>query len=276
MINIRLLLKYFTPYYGSAIRNIIYNILSAIFALISYTLVIPFLNILFNRVEIVSAPGVFHFSLDYFGTFIKYYFSEFIDKQGQIATLLLVVITVIVASFFKNGFIFLANNSLAYIRASTVRGLRRKLYNKILKLPLAYFSDAWKGDVMTRISNDVQEVETSVTASLTMLIRDPMYIIIFAVYLFVSSFELTLIALALLPFAGLLIGKISRTLRSSSYRGQQNLGHLLSIVEETLTGLRIIKAFNAERKMLAKFGELNERYAKVFNVLQEKPTWLYQ
>ena len=121
MINIKLLLKFFAPYYGSAIRNIIYNILSAVFALISYTLVIPFLNILFNRVEIVTAPGGFRFSSDYFGTFIKYYFSEFIDKHGQIATLLLVVIIVIVASFFKNGFIFLANNSMAYLRASTVR-----------------------------------------------------------------------------------------------------------------------------------------------------------
>lgn len=270
MINIKLLLKYFAPYYGSAIRNIIYNILSAVFALISYTLVIPFLNILFNRVEIVTAPGGFRFSSDYFGTFIKYYFSEFIDKHGQIATLLLVVIIVIVASFFKNGFIFLANNSMAYLRASTVRDLRRKLYNKILKLPLLFFSDARKGDLMTRISSDVQEVETSVMASLTMLIRDPMYIIIFAVYLFVTSFELTLIALALLPFAGWLIGKISRTLRSSSYHGQQYLGHLLSVVEETLTGLRIIKAFNAERKMLVKFAEVNERYAKVFKRVARK------
>lgn len=270
MINIKLLLKYFAPYYGSAIRNIIYNILSAVFALISYTLVIPFLNILFNRVEIVTAPGGLRFSSDYFGTFIKYYFSEFIDKHGQIATLLLVVIIVIVASFFKNGFIFLANNSMAYLRASTVRDLRRKLYNKILKLPLLFFSDARKGDLMTRISSDVQEVETSVMASLTMLIRDPMYIIIFAVYLFVTSFELTLIALALLPFAGWLIGKISRTLRSSSYHGQQYLGHLLSVVEETLTGLRIIKAFNAERKMLVKFAEVNERYAKVFKRVARK------
>ncbi len=270
MKNLRLLLKYFAPYRWSAFRNILYNILSAVFALGTYTLVIPFLNILFNRVEVVTHPGNFQLNADYVGTFFKYYLSEFIDKHGQAGALLLVVMIVIGASFFKNGFIFLANNSMAFIRASTVRDLRRKLFHKVLRLPLSFFTDARKGDVMTRISNDVQEVEISVVASLTMLIRDPMYIIIFAIYLFVSSFELTLFALALLPVSGWLIGKISRTLRSSSYLGQQHLGQLLSVVEETLTGLRIIKGFNAENKMQAQFAESNERYAKVFKRVTRK------
>ena len=270
MKNLRLLLKYFAPYRWSAFRNILYNILSAVFALGTYTLVIPFLNILFNRVEVVTHPGNFQLNADYVGTFFKYYLSEFIDKHGQAGALLLVVMIVVGASFFKNGFIFLANNSMAFIRASTVRDLRRKLFHKVLRLPLSFFTDARKGDVMTRISNDVQEVEISVVASLTMLIRDPMYIIIFAIYLFVSSFELTLFALALLPVSGWLIGKISRNLRSSSYLGQQHLGQLLSVVEETLTGLRIIKGFNAENKMQAQFAESNERYAKVFKRVTRK------
>lgn len=270
MNDIKLLLKYFAPYRWSAFRNIIYNILSAVFALISYTLVIPFLNILFGRVAMVIHPGVFQFDADYIGTFFKYYLSTFIDKHGQAGALLLVVLIVIGASFFKNGFIFLANNSMAFIRASTVRDLRRKLYNKILRLPLSFFTDARKGDVMARISNDVQEVEMSVMASLTMMFRDPMYIMIFAIYLFVSSFELTLFALALLPVSGWVIGKISRNLRSSSFLGQQYLGRLLSIVEETLTGLRIIKGFNAEKKMQMQFAESNERYAKVFKRVTRK------
>ena len=270
MKNIRLLLKYFAPYRWSAFRNIIYNILSAVFALISYTLVIPFLNILFGRVAKVIHPGVFQFDADYIGTFFKYYLSTFIDKYGQAGALLLVVLIVIGASFFKNGFIFLANNSMAFMRASTVRDLRRKLYNKILRLPLSFFTDARKGDVMARISNDVQEVEMSVMASLTMMFRDPVYIMIFAIYLFVSSFELTLFALALLPVSGWVIGKISRNLRSSSFLGQQYLGRLLSIVEETLTGLRIIKGFNAEKKMQMQFAESNERYAKVFKRVTRK------
>jgi ATP-binding cassette, subfamily B, bacterial MsbA len=264
MKNLRLLLKYFAPYRWSAVRNILYNILSALFALISYTLAIPFLKILFNRVEVVTYPGEFQFTADYLGAFSKYYLSAFIEKHGQSGALMLVVLIVICSSLFKNGFIFMANNSMAYIRASTVRDLRKKLYNKILGLPLAFFTDARKGDVMSRISNDVQEIEVSVMSSLTMLFRDPMYIMIFVVYLFISSYELTLFALALLPVSGWLIGRASRTLRSSSFLSQQYLGRLLSVVEETLTGLRIVKGFNAEEKMKAQFAKTNERYSKIF------------
>jgi subfamily B ATP-binding cassette protein MsbA len=178
--------------------------------------------------------------------------------------LLLVSLVFTVASLFKNGFIFLANNSLAYIRASTVRDLRKKMYNKVLNLSLSFFTDARKGDIMTRISNDVQEIEVSVMSSLTMLYRDPIYILIFVIYLFISSYQLTVFALVLLPVSGWLIGRVSRTLRSSSLLGQQNLGQLLSVVEETLSGLRIIKGFNAENKMKEQFNVTNEKYSKIF------------
>lgn len=270
MNNVKLLLKYFAPYKWSAVRSITYNVLSAIFALVSYTLVMPFLKILFKTVEIVGHPGDFQFSTAYLDAFSKYYLSMFIETKGQAGALILVVIIVIVASLFKNTFIFMANNSMAFIRASTVRDLRRKMYHKVLKLPLSFFTDARKGDVMTRISNDVQEIEVSVMASLTMMFRDPMYIIIFVIFLFVSSYELTLFAMVLLPISGWLIGRASRTLRSSSLLGQQHLGRLLSVVEETLTGLRIVKGFNAEKKMKAQFAESNERYAKVFKRVTRK------
>jgi subfamily B ATP-binding cassette protein MsbA len=270
MKNVRLLLKYFAPYRWSAVRNVIYNILSALFALLSYTLAVPFLKILFNTVEITNHPGDFQLTSDYISLFTKYYLSAFIESNGQGGALFLVVLIVIVASFFKNGFIFLANNSMAYIRASTVRDLRKRLYDKVLKLPLSFFTNARKGDIMTRISNDVQEIEISVMASLTMIFRDPMYIMIFVIYLVVSSLQLTLFALVLLPVSGWLIGRASRTLRSSSLLGQQYLGRLLSVVEETLTGLRIIKGFNAEKKMSMQFANSNERYAKVFKRVTRK------
>jgi len=270
MNNIRLLLKYFAPYKWSAVKNILYNLLSALFALLTFTLVKPFLTVLFNRVEVVANPGPFQLTPAYIGTFSKYYLSSFIDKNGQSGALLLVMLIVIGASLFKNGFIFMANNSIAYIRACTVRDLRKKLYHKILRLPLSFFTDARKGDVMTRISNDVQEIEVSVMASLTMMFRDPLYILIFVTYLFISSYELTLFALVLLPVSGWLIGRASRTLRSSSLLAQQYLGRLLSVVEETLTGLRIVKGFNAEEKMKAQFSDSNERYAKVFKRVTRK------
>ena len=266
----RLLLKYIKPYKWSAIRNILYNLLSAIFALVSYTLIIPFIKILFNRVEIATSPGEFKLTIDYLNEFAKYYLSFFIDKHGQAGALLLVSLVFVVASLFKNGFIFLANNSLAYIRACTVRDLRSKMYHKVLRLPLSFFTNSRKGDIMTRISNDVQEIEISVMSSLTMIFRDPLYILIFVLYLFITSYQLTLIALILLPISGWLIGRASRTLRSSSLVGQQNLGRLLSVVEETLTGLRIIKGFNAEKKMKAQFGASNEQYSKVFKRVTRK------
>jgi ATP-binding cassette, subfamily B, bacterial MsbA len=264
MKNIRLLLKYFAPYKWSAVRNIGYNILSALFALISYTLVIPFLKILFDRVETVNHPGAFQMTTSYLSSFARYYLSAFIEKHGQIGALMLVVVIVVIASLFKNGFIFMANNSMAYIRSCTVRDLRRKMYHKVLRLPLSFFTDARKGDVMTRISNDVQEIEVSVMSSLNMMFRDPIYILIYVIYLLVSSYELTLFALVLLPISGWLIGRASRTLRSSSLTSQQYLGRLLSVVEETLTGLRIVKGFNAEEKMKAQFADINEKYSKVF------------
>ena len=266
----RLLLKYLEPYKWSAVRNIVYNILSAIFALVSYTLVIPFLKILFDHVEAVPYPGKFQISIDYLDSFGRYYLYAFIDRNGEVGALLLVILIVIVASLFKNGFIFLANNSMAYIRACTVRDLRKKMYFKVLRLPLSFFTDARKGDVMTRISNDVQEIEISVMSSLTMLFRDPLYILIFIGYLFVTSYQLTLFAMLLLPVSGWLIGRASRTLRSTSFMGQQYLGKLLSVVEESLTGLRIIKGFNAEEKMKSHFSDTNEQYSKVFKRVTRK------
>jgi subfamily B ATP-binding cassette protein MsbA len=266
MTNIRLLLKYIAPYKGSAIKNIIYNILSAIFTLITFSLIKPFLEVLFDydKIVAVSDPGPFQLNPDYLGKLQKFILADFIDKYGPSGALLMAVLVVLGASLFKNTFIFLANNCMAFIRSSTVRDLRKKLYSKILRLPLSFFTDARKGDVMTRISNDVQEVEVSVMSSLTMMFRDPVLIVVLVIYLFVSSYELTLFALFLLPVSGWLIGRASRTLRSSSFTGQQNLGKLLTIVEETLTGLRIVKGFNAERKMQAQFAESNERYSKVF------------
>ncbi len=270
MNTIRVLLKYLKPYRFQAFKNVFFNILSAFFALFTYTLVGPFLNLLFNNTEQVSDPGAFRLSFEYLVDFGKYHFYSFIEQRGIAVTLLLVSLVVILASLLKNGFVFLANNNMAFIRAGTVRDLRKRMYDKVLKLPLSYFSDARKGDVMTRISNDVQEIELSVMSSLTVMFRDPLYIIVFVSYLMATSVRLTLFALIMMPVSGWLIGKASRTLKSASFAGQQSLGRLLSVVEETLSGLRIIKGFNAEEKMRGEFAETNEIYSKIFKRVARK------
>ena len=270
MNTIRILLKYLKPYKFQAFKNVFFNILSAFFALFTYTLVGPFLNLIFNNTEQASDPGAFRLSFEYLVDFGKYHFYTIVEQRGITVTLLLVSLVVILASLLKNGFVFLANNNMAFIRAGTVRDLRKRMYDKVLRLPLSYFSDARKGDVMTRISNDVQEIELSVMSSLTVMFRDPLYIIVFVSYLMATSVRLTLFALIMMPVSGWLIGKASRTLKSASFAGQQSLGRLLSVVEETLSGLRIIKGFNAEKKMMGEFAETNDKYSKIFRRVARK------
>ncbi len=270
MNSVKILLQYLKPYRWLAVQNIGFNILSAFFALFSYTLIAPFLQILFNRVEPIPHPGEFTLTASYLKDLAGWFFSSSIDRFGEMKTLLIVVLSFAVASFLKNLLIFLANNCMAALRAATVRDIRNRLYEKTLRLPLSYFSDARKGDLLTRVSNDVQEIEISVMSSLSMLFRDPFTILIFITYLSVTSPQLTLAALIVLPASGWVIGRISRTLRSASLVGQRALGGLLSVFEETLTGLRIVKGFNAEEKMQEQFGKANERYTKIFRRVARK------
>ncbi|MDM8001773.1 MAG: ABC transporter ATP-binding protein [Bacteroidota bacterium] len=270
MKSIRILMQYLRPYKWLAVQNMGYNILSAFFALFTYTLIVPFLQILFKRVEAVPDPGPFSLSASYIKDWANWFFSSSIERYGEMRTLLMVVIIFAIASFIKNLLVFLANNCMASLRAGTVRDVRNRIYDKILRLPLSYFSEARKGDLMTRVSNDVQEIEISVMSSLSMMFRDPFTIIIFVVYLFVTSPQLTLFALLMLPMSAWAIARISRSLKTRSFVGQRALGRLLSVLEETLTGLRIIKGFNAEDKMRRQFGIANDKYTKTFRRVVRK------
>lgn len=263
-------MQYLRPYKWLAVQYMGFNILSAFFALFTYTLIVPFLQILFKRVEPVPDPGSFSFSASYLKDWANWFFSSSIERYGEMRTLLMVVIIFAIASFIKNLLVFLANNCMASLRAGTVRDVRNRIYDKILRLPLSYFSEARKGDLMTRVSNDVQEIEISVMSSLSMMFRDPFTIIIFVVYLFVTSPQLTLFALLMLPLSAWAIARISRSLKTRSFIGQRALGRLLSVLEETLTGLRIIKGFNAEDKMRRQFGVANEKYTNTFRRVVRK------
>ena len=180
------------------------------------------------------------------------------DAAGALA---LVSILVVAFSLLKNGFLFVANYVLAPIRSFVVRDLRNDVYKKVLRLPLSYYNEARKGDIISLISSDVQEIEVSLLTSLNMLFRNPITIIIFLGILFSISFKLTLFVLLILPLTGIFIGRIGRSLRRTTYKGQMRLGDLMAMMEETLTGLRIIKAFNGEKRMTEGFARTNHSFA---------------
>ena len=251
---------YIKPYWFYAVLNILFNVLSAFFALFSFVMAIPFLRILFETQEMVTSPVPFELSTQALQHNFNFYLSRIITDQGPASALLLVSGMVVIMALLKTGFKFLANYYITPVRVGVVRDIRNRVYSKILRLPMSYFSESRKGDIMSRVGMDVNEIELSVMSSLEMIFRDPITIIIFLVYMFVINYQLTLFALVLLPVSGVFIGRIGKNLRKSSMKLQTQQGTLLSILEETLSGMRIVKAFNGARKITEKFTETNEAY----------------
>jgi len=177
--------------------------------------------------------------------------------------LLLVSASMIFFSLLRNLFAYLSLHFLAPMRAGIVKDIRNNLYVKILSLPASYFSNEKKGDLMARMTNDVQEIESSIISSLEMAFRDPLTILIYLGFLIIMSPQLTLFVLVLLPISGFIIGRIGRSLRKKSFKSQTKLGTLLSLIEETLSGLRIIKAFTAEKPMTGRFMIINDEFTKL-------------
>ncbi len=264
------IVSYIKPYWVSALLNVIFNILSAFFALFSFMMVIPFLRILFDKQEKVTELMPFALKAEILQHNFNYYISQVIENHGASTALLLVSVFVIVMALFKTSFGFLANYSVTSARTGVVRDIRQKVYNRILCLPMSYFSDSRKGDIMSRVGMDVNEVESSVMSSLEMAFRDPITIIIFLVSMFILSYQLTLFAIILLPVSGYIIGRIGKNLRKQSLRLQQQLGILMSVLEETLSGIRIIKAFNAEKKVTASFEKSNNTYTRIIKRVQRR------
>lgn len=266
----RKILKLLKPYLGYCSRNVLLNVLSAIFALFSFTLIIPFLGILFENQPYVTEPVPFKLSAEGIEQNFGYYMTLIIERHGKANALLFVSIIVIIITLFKNGFKYLANYYMTPIRTGVERDLRNNIYDKILRLPLSYYTEARKGDVISRISVDVKEIELSIMSSLEILFRDPITIVLFLGAMFILSVHLTLFVLVLLPISGLIIGRIGKNLRSTSFRGQEKMGAILSFIEETLTGLRIIKAFNAEEKMKQRFNSVNNFYTRIMNKVHRR------
>ena len=257
------IIRYVFPYWKNAVLNFFMILLSVIFGLGSFTLVIPFLGILFKNQPLVTTNIPLGFSVDSITHNFNYFISQQIINDGQHVALLTVSVFVLILVFLKTGFNYAAKYVMAPLRNNVIRDVRNHLYAKILKLQLAYFSDEKKGNIIARMTGDVQEIEVSVIRSLDIILREPVTIIIYLYTLITISPQLTLFVIILLPLTGLIIGVIGKTLRKRSKQAQDKMGLLLSIIEETLSGLRIVKAFNAQEKVNKKFTSENNLYTRI-------------
>jgi subfamily B ATP-binding cassette protein MsbA len=263
MIEYFKLLRYLLPYKGKVALSLIFNLFFIFFGLFSVTMIIPFLGILFHTKPLITELPSFKLSIDYVINYTYYILSKIIIAKGESTALLLLCLFIVLMTFFKTGSRYMSLYFLAPVRNGIVKDIRNKLFNKILKLPLSYYSDERRGDIMARITSDVQEIESSIMTSLETFFTDPILIIVYVIVLLSMSVNLTLFVLVLLPVSGYLIGLLGKTLRSKSYKGQRRFGVMLSILEETISGLRIIKAFNAEEKIARKYSLVNNFYTKL-------------
>lgn len=269
--NFSRILTYVRPYWLDVVLNLVFNLVTIFFSLFSFALVVPFLNLLFqtDAIEAVAKPE-FSFTSDYLLDYLNYFMSSLIIERGHTYALVFICLVLLVAFFFRNFGRFFACFFMANVRVGAVHDLRRDVYNKILILPLSFYGKQKKGDVMARITTDVQEVEVSILNYLEMLIKDPLTIIFYFAFMVSLSPKLTLFVLVILPIAGLLIGKVGKMLKKESKEGQTKLAGIISTVEETISGLRIIKAFNAIRYSGEKFEEQNSDYTKVLRGIHRK------
>jgi subfamily B ATP-binding cassette protein MsbA len=262
--------KYITPYWRYVALNIIFNLLGIFFGLFTITLAIPFLGLLFGTEKPVVELPDFKFSAEYLQIAFNYFITNVIQESGREAALIKMSLMVLLMFFLKNLCRYMAMYFLAPVRNGVIMDIRNALFDKVLILPLSFYSNERKGDIMARMNNDVQEIEWSVIGAIEMVFRDPPTVIIYLVTLFLMSPELTLFSLILIPLAGLLIGKIGKSLKRSSDVGMKKTGDLLSIIEETLGGLRIIKAFRAESQLNQRFTGMNNDLRRVMNRIYRK------
>jgi subfamily B ATP-binding cassette protein MsbA len=263
------LLAYVKSYKSYAFLNILCNTMSVFFSLFSLTMVAPFLNVLFSQDQQYTLMP-FSFSFKVLLNNFNYFLSNYIKENGQMQALILICMLVVVMFFFKNLFKYLGMYFMSPIRTGVVRDLRNRMYEKILHLPLTYFTEERKGDLMARMTTDVQEIEWSIMQSLEVIFREPLTVILFLTTLVLMSPQLSLFVFVLLPIAGILIGQLGRSLRRTSSKGQAKMGLLLSNIEETLGGLRIIKAFTSESFSRDKFKAVNNDYRKLIKRLYRK------
>lgn len=276
MKNLFVLLKRFIPSYKRyVVLTFIFNFLSTIFNLFSFAAIIPILQIIFKvNVESHSFVGWDWSSVDSIVYSLKnnamHYVENLIAVNGEFVALCMLAGFLVSMTLLKTGSEFLAGAMLVPVRTGVQRDIRNKIYRKITELPIGYFNEERKGDIMSRMMGDVNEIESSIMSSLEIIFKNPLLILVYVFVLFTISWKLTLFVIILLPISGWLIGNLGRNLRKNSLTGQQQMGLMLSQIEETLGGIRIVKAFNAENKLIGRFAKINDQIRTTFGRINRR------
>lgn len=269
------ILKYEKKYRKFTILNILFNILYAIFNVLSVLAFIPVLNILFSTERKVITKPIYEGFIgigNYLENSFNYFIYQKIMDDGEINVLLFICLLSLSLFFFKNLFRYLASYVITFLRTGIVKDLRDKLYKKIVELPVAYFTEKRKGDIIARMTSDVQEVENSILTSIETIVREPLTVFISITIMLFMSLKLTLFVFILLPLSGFIISSISKKLKANSVKAQKETGNFLSFIEETLTGLRIIKGFNAENVIQKKFNSSTHSFKKLMKSVFHRQT----
>ena len=268
---ITLIRRFVPPYKKQVGLNIIFNILGAILGVFSFSFIIPILDILFKtemtQYEYMPMDSL---SIDILKNNFYWFMTDMIEKYSGGTVILALGLILISMTILKTGAIYLSAYFITDVRTGVVRDIRKQINDKILSLPLSFFSNERKGDVIARMTGDVGEVENSVMSSLDMVSKNPITIFIYLGTMFVVSWQLTAFVLVLLPIAGYIMGKVGKNLKRKSVEAQNLWGGLISQVEETLSGLRIIKAFNAEQKITKRFDSTNNTFRNLSNKIARR------
>ncbi|PLX15204.1 MAG: antibiotic ABC transporter ATP-binding protein [Marinilabiliales bacterium] len=266
------ILRYLIPYWFVALFSVICNLFVALFAVVSFAMVIPFLGLLFSTQEFNSNAVPLSLSTEAIQQNFNYYLGQIVQNHGKINALLFIIIIVLVFSILKNIFLFIGKSIIIHIRTNVVKDIRNELMNKILDFDLSYFSDQRRGDIISKMIVDVKEIEMSVISSLELIFKDPILIAVYMYVLFFMSAKLTLIAIIIFPISAIIIGQIGKKLKKTTVRCQQKIGELVGMLEEALSGIKIIKAFNAEKLIEDRFKEQNQYFSDLFSKVWRKRT----
>ena len=263
---LEVLRRFVPPYKRYLVLSVVFNILSAVLNIFSFAAIVPILQILFKTGDAESAQSLMEWGSAGFKEVLannaNYYVNSLISHLGATTTLLVIGLFLAFMTFLKTGAYFLSSATIIPIRTGVVRDIRNQLYRKITSLPLGFFTEERKGDIIARISGDVQEIESSIMSSLDMLFKNPILIVAYFATLLFISWQLTIFTLIIVPLIGWFMGFVGRRLKQRSIKAQSLWSDTMSQVEETLGGLRIIKAFCAEKKMNARFDQINSQYRR--------------